>query len=72
MRKTYSPQVRAWAARKAREVRQRADQVRAEKYPSADWRRIRGKMAALERLASEAAKFDRIAGTDFDDSPTPF
>lgn len=72
MRKTYTPQVRAWAARKAREVRQRADQVRAEKYPSADWRRVRRKMDVLSRLASEAAKFDRIAGTDFDDSPTPF
>lgn len=67
----WTPGKAAWAARKAREVRAQAEQLRAERIPSADWRRIRAKAAALGRLAAEAARFERMARVD-DWSDTPF
>jgi hypothetical protein len=59
--KTYSPAVRAWAARKARDARQRAAAIRSERLPSADWRGIRGKARALDTLREEATRLERIA-----------
>lgn len=70
--KTYSPAVRAWAARKAREARRRAQALRAEHLPSSEWRRIRGKMRALDSLRHEAERLERIAGTGGDEYCGPF
>lgn len=71
--KTYSPAVRAWAARKAREARRQAAVIRADRLPSSEWRRIRGKMRALDALREEAARFERIARAEaVVDEPVPF
>ena len=66
--RTYAPAVRAWAARKARDARQRAADLRAERLPSADWRGIRGKARVLDTLREEATRLERIAlSAAFDD-----
>lgn len=70
-RKWY-PTKAQWAAAKARELRAQAQKIAAQSIPASQWRRVQGKMLALETLYREAAKFDRIAGRDFDDGPSPF
>ena len=64
----------AWAAAEAGKRRQQASALRAERIPSGNWRGVRRKMDALARLEREAAKFERIAGSDFipDDECGPF
>jgi len=50
-----------WAHARARTLRAQADQLRAERIPSADWRGVRRKMDGIRRLEEEAQRFARIA-----------
>lgn len=70
-RKWYQTKAQ-WAAAKARELRAEAQRIRAQSIPAAQWRRVQGKMRAMDTIQREIDKFDRIARKDFEDSPTPF
>jgi hypothetical protein len=61
MNRRWHPTKTTWAAARAREIRAQAATLRTERLPSADWRRIRGKQRALDRLEAEASRFERIA-----------
>lgn len=48
-----------WAAAKAENLR--ADARALPYVPSADWRRVRGRMRARQTLLADADRFDRMA-----------
>ena len=63
---------REWARREVDRIDRQLLEVHGERIPSANWRRIRAKAAASDRLHQRRARLARLAGMDFDDSPTPF
>lgn len=50
-----------WAAAKARQLRDEALQARARRVTSDDWRGVRSKMALLDSLGRDAARFEAMA-----------
>lgn len=63
---------REWAAAQVARIDADLAALRAERVPSANWRRIRAKAAAAQRLRERRARLAAIARADFDDGPTPF
>lgn len=61
-----------WAQREVARIDADLAALRAERVPSANWRRIRAKAAAAQRLRERRARLAAVAAPDFDDSPTPF
>lgn len=57
--KTWYPSKAAWAAAKARELRQEARLMPT--VQSADWQGVRRRMRALRALRAEADRMDRLA-----------
>jgi hypothetical protein len=63
---------REWAQREVARIDADLAALRAERIPSANWRRIRAKAAAAQRLRERRARLASIATSDVDDGPTPF
>ena len=63
---------REWAQREVARIDADLSALRAERVPSANWRRIRAKAAAASRLRERRARLAAVATPDFDDGPTPF
>lgn len=57
--RTWYPTKAAWAAAKAAEARAAID--RLPRHPSADWRKVRARMRAIDSYRAEAARYDRLA-----------
>src|SRR5690606_794541 len=53
-RKWY-PTKAAWASARARELRAEAQRIRAQSIPAAQWRRVQGKMRALNTILERIA-----------------
>lgn len=70
-KRKYLPR-REWAQREMARIDADLAALRAERIPSANWRRIRAKAAAAQRLRERRARLASIATSDVDDGPTPF
>jgi hypothetical protein len=60
-----------WAAAQMARIDADLAALQAERVPSANWRRIRAKAAAAQRLRQRRARLAAIA-PPIDDGPTPF
>lgn len=50
-----------WAAAQASSLKAQIENIRSERIPSANWRKIRAKQAALENLRREQDRFEALA-----------
>lgn len=60
-RRMRYPTKRAWAEAKVAELRAEEARIRGEHVPAANWRAVQGKMRALETIARDRRRFERMA-----------